>query len=157
MRKVIFMLLTAMAMVLPVAASIAPAGAQTTHSAVVVTTQHTHRDPVLRTGTAPPAPGVNCTQGVTDYGVGAVTVSTDWEPPGSCGWHLRSCLLDSTNTTRCGGFVKATELVTTTPQANGTMASGWLQEYLSAGTQRWCWDVYRPVSTAWHKCSGTGF
>lgn len=147
LKRTIIVVMMALGAAFSVASQV-PAGAATApHAAHYAVTGHVHAHP----------PGVNCTQGALDYGVGAVTISTDWEPPGSCGWHVRPCLLDSTNTTRCGGFVKATELVSTTPQANGTMASGWLQEYLTAGTQRWCWDVYHPVSTAWHKCSGTGF
>jgi hypothetical protein len=105
----------------------------------------------------PPGSNIDCTQGTVDYGVFATKIQADWEEPGSCGWHLRTCALGSNGVTQCGGWVKATELVTQNPAIFGTMASGWLQEYLSSAIpQRWCIDVYRTVESNWRKCAGTG-
>jgi len=151
MRKIVLTILMGVGLLTGIGMQAAPAFAGTA----------AHHAPHATTRVAPPLPAAqtaSCTQGHLDYGVGSVTISADWEPPGSCGWHVRTCSLDSTNTSRCGGFVKATELVTTSPQANGTMADGWLQQYLdSTHPQRWCWDVLGQVSTSWHKCSGKGF
>lgn len=104
------------------------------------------------TGTAPPPGAINCTQGQIDYGIHALTVSSDWEPPGSCGWQLRTCVEGTDGVQRCGGWVKATELVTTSPQAFGMMVNGWLEDRVNSSNPDYCWNVFPHASTQWKLC-----
>jgi hypothetical protein len=107
--------------------------------------------PASRLRQAGAIPSGTCVQGSIVYAVHTFTVSTDFESNG-CNDYLRPCVFDATGTTRCGGWVRTVELVSTTPPAYAYLANGWLEWKATSSGQVWCWNVYPKPSTSWAKC-----